>query len=288
MTKEKLFTKTRWKFKGGDYELDSNFLIVGVLNLTPDSFYDGGKYKTLSAAMTQAKKMVEEGADIIDVGGESTRPGAEEIPAELQITRISETVKKLVEEGIIVSVDTRKKEVAEKMLDIGAKIINDVSGLGDVSMPNIVARYGAGLVVMHIKGTPKTMQENPNYVDTVHEVKESLRKRTELAVNAGINPSSIIIDPGIGFGKRAEDNLKLISETEKFLDLGFGIMLGISRKSFLGAVNAGEKPAERLAGTLAMTALAYERGARIFRTHDTGETKKALFAAKALINIEKR
>ncbi len=273
----------RWRIGETPHDLSTRALVMGVLNVTPDSFYDGGRFLDPACAVQRALAMVEEGADLVDVGGESTRPGADDVEPSRQLERIEPVVAALAAAGVVVSVDTRDAGVAERMLDLGASVINDISGLSDEGMASLAARRGASLVVMHMKGTPRTMQSDPRYNDVVEDVAAHLAERVARAEAAGVERDRIAVDPGIGFGKTPSDNLRLLAAADRFRGLAACVLLGLSRKSFLGAVGAGAGPADRLAGTLAVTALAYERGARVFRTHDPGETVKALAACRAMI-----
>jgi len=263
-------SRTKFDFKNKVY-------IMGVLNLTPDSFYDGGRYLDKEKAIQQALAMVKEGADIIDIGGESTRPGAEKISVKEEINRVIPVLKAIRKEiKIPISVDTYKSETAEAALIEGADIVNDISGLRfDKKMAKIIARYNAGVVVMHIKGTPKTMQLNPVYEDLVSEIKEHLEKSIKIALENGINFNKIIIDPGIGFGKRLEDNYVIINKLEEFKIFGRPILIGLSRKSLIGKV-LNQTPEERLPGTLVLNAISILNGANIIRVHDVEEHKKMI------------
>ncbi|MFQ5846952.1 MAG: dihydropteroate synthase [Candidatus Methylomirabilales bacterium] len=243
--------------------------IMGVLNVTPDSFSDGGLYLDPGRAVAYAQEMVAAGADLIDVGGESTRPGAEPVSAEEELRRILVPVRRLVETlPVPISVDTYKADVAAVVLDGGVDLINDMSGLSfDPRMASVVAEAGAGLVLMHIRGTPRTMQEDPRYADVVPEVREYLRERILVAEARGVRPEAIVVDPGIGFGKRVEHNLDLLNRLPELQSLGKPLLVGPSRKSFIGSVL--DLPLEeRLEGTAAAVAIAIWQGAHIVRVHD--------------------
>jgi dihydropteroate synthase len=265
------------------FDLATRPLVMGILNVTPDSFHDGGRYLDPAAAIRRGEELLAEGADLIDVGAESTRPGAENVPAAIQLGRLRDVVRKLVRLGATVSVDTRLAEVAAPLLEIGAVVVNDVSGLGDPTMASSVARAGASLVIMHMRGEPRTMQIDPRYEDLFGEIGEFLAARHAAAASAGVTPARIALDPGVGFGKTAEDNLRLIAGLDRLLGIGAPIMVGLSRKSFLGAIECGRTPEERIEGTLAASVLAYARGARIFRAHDPAATHRALRAAEAIL-----
>lgn len=242
--------------------------IMGILNATPDSFSDGGKYLSLDSAVDHALEMINDGADIIDVGGESTRPGSDQVTLEEELNRTIPLIKKIksLRKDILISIDTTKSEVAEQALDNGATIINDISGLTfDESMIDVAKRYNSAVVIMHIKGNPKTMQQNPFYDDVVKEVYDYLEFQCNKAINNGVN--KIIIDPGIGFGKRIDDNFKLISELDKFKSIGYPIMMGLSRKSFIGKTLNLDTD-ERDVATVILEAISVLKSAKIIRTHN--------------------
>ncbi|MFZ2322902.1 MAG: dihydropteroate synthase [Ignavibacteriaceae bacterium] len=242
--------------------------IMGILNATPDSFSDGGKYLSLDSAVDHALEMINDGADIIDVGGESTRPGSDQVTIEEELNRTIPLIKKIksLRKDILISIDTTKSEVAEQALDNGATIINDISGLTfDERMIDVAKRYNSAVVIMHIKGNPKTMQQNPFYDDVVKEVYDYLEFQCNKAINNGVN--KIIIDPGIGFGKRIDDNFKLISELDKFKSIGYPIMMGLSRKSFIGKTLNLDTD-ERDVATVILEAISVLKSAKIIRTHN--------------------
>ncbi len=242
--------------------------IMGILNVTPDSFSDGGKYFDQNIAVEHALNLIKDGADIIDVGGESTRPGSDPISVEDEIERTVPVIKKIksLNKDILISIDTNKSDVAEEALKNGASIVNDISGLtSDINMFNVAAKYDSAVVIMHIKGTPKTMQQNPYYDDVVQEVYEFLFKQSQKAIEHGIR--KIIIDPGIGFGKRIEDNFELIKRLNDFQSIGYPIMIGVSRKSFIGKTLNLEID-QRDVPTVIMEAISIVNSARIIRTHN--------------------
>lgn len=242
--------------------------IMGILNVTPDSFSDGGKYFDKKAALTHAINMIQQGADIIDVGGESTRPGSDPITIEEEINRTIPVIKEIKNHNkeILISIDTTKSEVAEEALKNGASIINDISGLtNDQNMFNVAARYDSAVIIMHIKGTPKTMQQNPYYENVVKEVYQFLADQSKKAFEHGIK--KIIIDPGIGFGKRLEDNFELIKKLKEFNSIGYPIMIGLSRKSFIGKTLDLEVD-QRDIPTVILEAVSVINSARIIRTHN--------------------
>lgn len=258
-------------------------LVMGILNLTPDSFSDGGRFHEPSAALRRAAALVEEGADVLDVGGESTRPGAPPVPAEEERARVVPLIRRLRDElGVPVSVDTRKAEVARAALDAGAEIVNDVSALGDPEMAGVVAEAGAGLVLMHMRGTPETMQRHTDYADVAGEVAAELEPRLRLALDAGVAPARVVLDPGIGFAKSFEQNLELIARLRVLGRLGRPVLLGPSRKGFLGALLGGRPAEERAAATAGACVAGLQAGARIFRVHDVRTVRDALLVADAV------
>ena len=258
--------------------------IMGIINLSPDSFYYRSRLSSVSDVMRVAEKMIHEGADILDVGAESTRPGSRGITVELEIERLLPVITKLTREfKLPISVDTYKPEVASVVLQEGVAVINDISGLGaGHKMAKVVSKYQAGIVLMHMKGTPEIMQKNPSYDDVCMEVYNFLKDRIKLAENAGINPGSIAIDPGIGFGKNLTHNLELIAKLGQLKSLGKQILLGVSRKSFIGGL-LKLKPEERLEGSIAAGIVGVINGANILRVHDVGSTVRAARVANALM-----
>ncbi len=256
---------------------------MGILNITPDSFSDGGLYDDSGAAVERALEMVEQGADLLDVGGESTRPGSTPVDAEAEEGRVLPVVRALRKVvRVPISIDTRRARVARAALDEGAAIVNDVSGLKDPEMPKVVAEAGAGLIVMHMRGTPATMQDDPRYEDVVEEVRAELERSVGCALQAGVHPSRIAIDPGIGFGKNQSHNLELIARIDRLADTGRPVVLGISRKRFLGEIVGEASPAERGVATAAGCVVGLLNGARIFRVHDVRLVRQALDVAFAL------
>ena len=262
---------------------DPDFRIMGVVNVTPDSFSDGGLYLDADRAIGHGIELTGEGADILDIGGESTRPGAEPVEADEELRRVLPVIEGLAGAGAQISIDTSKAPVASAALDAGATLVNDVTALrGDPRMAEVVASSGADCCLMHMLGEPRTMQNNPHYEDVVSEVKEFLSERLAFAIANGIAEEKIILDPGIGFGKTAEHNLELLRRLDEFVALGRPVMVGFSRKSFLGRIT-GRDVGERIASTVAVNVLAYERGARLFRVHDVAPTKDALEVAAATV-----
>ncbi len=265
------------------FSLDSKVLIMGVLNVTPDSFSDGGHYLDPSKALDHVEQMVEEGADLIDIGGESTRPGAASVDEEEEIRRLKPVFQALGRRKTVpISVDTRKASVAQLALDLGAVIVNDISALrDDPQMGRVVAQAKAGLVLMHMQGNPRTMQQAPAYLDVIEVIKQFLADRLSAAIEHGIHPQYIVLDPGIGFGKKVSHNLTIINRLHQFLDLGRPMSVGVSRKSFIGQVL--DKPVEnRCMGTAAAVAIAVLRGAHLIRVHDVGLMRDVAKMAKVL------
>jgi dihydropteroate synthase len=261
-------------------------MLMGILNVTPDSFSDGGRYLEVSAALAQGLKLAEEGAEIIDVGGESTRPGAESVEAEEQIRRVIPVIEALaaaLPEDRFISIDTTLAKVAEAAVQAGATLINDVSaGRDDPQMFQLAARYRLPIVLMHMQGTPKTMQDSPAYQDVVSEVLQFLQSRAEAAQRAGVAQEQILIDPGIGFGKRKSDNLKLLAHIDQFVATGWPVLLGTSRKRFMGQVLEVTDPTELISATVATTGLGVMAGVKVFRVHDVRENRQALEVAWAI------
>lgn len=247
--------------------------IMGILNVTPDSFSDGGLYFDKSAAINRAIQMVEDGADIIDIGGESTRPGSEPITIEEELRRTIPVIEAITKDiKIPISIDTYKSEVARIALDAGASIVNDISGLRfDHSMSEIVSEYKVPIVIMHIKGTPKDMQQNPVYEALIPEIMDYLRCGIAIAMRSGISDDKIIIDPGIGFGKTPEHNLEIINKLQEFTSLEKPILIGLSRKAFIGKILRDAPATERLEGTAAAVAISIMNGANMIRVHDVKE-----------------
>ncbi len=254
-------------------ELGTRTHIMGVLNVTPDSFYDGGRYVDTRQAVRRCETLIEEGADIIDVGGESTRPGSERVSAEEELSRILPVIRALSGAApILISVDTMKAEVAESALEAGAHIINDVSAFrGDARMVNVAMDSGAGVILMHMQGEPRTMQRNPRYHNVLSEVCTYLGGRVQDLAHAGLARECMAIDPGIGFGKTLEHNLQLLAGLNRLGEFGRPVVVGASRKSFLGWLT-GREPPDRLAAGLGAMAAAIMRGAHIIRTHDVKES----------------
>ena len=263
--------------------LPERVLIMGVVNVTPDSFSDGGRFLDPDVAISLGVQLVADGADIIDVGGESTRPGAESVSVVEEIRRVRHVVEALASEGIVVSIDTTKPEVAHAALEAGASIVNDVSALGTAGMVETVAGSGAGLVLMHMQGTPRTMQTSPTYVDVVAQVRDFLVERASLAQDHGVLSDHIAIDPGIGFGKTIDHNLALLAHLGVLVETGYPVLVGASRKSFLGALTGEERPEQRDVATAATSALAVAAGASIVRVHNVAVSRPAVQVADAIV-----
>jgi dihydropteroate synthase len=259
-------------------------LLMGILNVTPDSFSDGGKFASVDAALQQVHAMLVEGVDIIDVGGESTRPGSDPVPADEQIQRVVPVIQAIRQfSDIAISIDTTDSKVASVALAAGATIINDVSaGLNDANILTVAARVNVPIVLMHSQGTPKTMQDNPYYNNVVQEVKEVLQQRIYAALAAGVQRDNIIIDIGIGFGKRKQDNLDLLAHLDEFIGLGFPVLLGTSRKRFMGAICQVSEPSELVTATAVTTALGVMAGVSLFRVHDIKANRQAIDIAWAI------
>ena len=259
-------------------------LIMGILNVTPDSFSDGGQFVTVDTALAHAERMIAEGADIVDVGGESTRPGSEPITFEEEIQRVVPVIEALVRRtNIPISVDTTKSEVARAALDAGAAIVNDISALRfDFYIADAVARAGAGLVLMHSRGTPATRHRLPPVADIMHEVTHSLRASINMAERRGVKPESIVIDPGIGFGKSQQQNLELIAKLDQLIAAfpDYPLLIGTSRKSFLGRILGNDS--DRLHGTMATITAAILHGAHIVRVHDIKATREVIQVLTAM------
>jgi dihydropteroate synthase len=271
--------------RGKVLNLGSRTHIMGILNVTPDSFSDGGLYADPVQALEHAREMVSQGADILDIGGESTRPGADPLTEEEELRRIIPIIEQLSTEiAAPISVDTYKSSVAKKALNAGASIVNDISGLRfSPDMAQVVADHDAAVVIMHIKGLPRNMQVNPVYHDVVGEIIEYLEESSAIALKAGVARDRIMIDPGIGFGKTLEHNLTILERLDEFRTLGFPIMLGTSRKRFIGTILDIPEPKDRIEGSAATVALGIQRGARIVRVHDVGYMTKVARMTDAIV-----
>jgi len=274
-----------WRIRDRDFDLACRGWIMGIVNVTPDSFSDGGSFLSPEAACGHGLRLVGEGAEILDIGGESTRPGAAPVPEDEELRRVLPVIRKLRKgSGVLLSIDTTKAAVAQAALDEGADIVNDVSGLhADPRMPGVVARSRAGLVIMHRQGTPRTMQIAPHYDDVVSQVGDFFRHTIRLAVDSGIDPMSIALDPGIGFGKTPEHNRELIRRLSNFSEFGRPLAVGVSRKSFLGEISGSADIADRFWPGVALTSFCREHGARILRVHDVKPHTEALRMTEAIL-----
>jgi len=273
----------RWLAKQHTLPVGERVLVMAVLNLTPDSFSDGGRYYNNDDAVTEALEMVQEGADILDIGGESSRPGSRPVSLEEELRRVVPVVEKLAGGvAVPISVDTTKAEVARQCLELGASVVNDISALRhDPAMAEVVSHYKAGVILMHMQGVPATMQAQPSYADVVEEVFDFLRRRTDAAVSCGIDRERIAVDPGIGFGKRLEDNLALLGQLSSLADMGRPIVIGTSRKGFLGTLL--QRPVlEREWGNAAAVAAAVLNGAHVVRVHAVAEMREVVRVSEAI------
>ena len=282
-------TRKRFELRcrSGDLQLGERTLVMGVLNITPDSFSDGGLFLEPTQAIEHGLLMAEQGADIIDVGGESSRPGADAVPLDEELRRVIPVIAGLASRlEIPISVDTYKAQVAEQAIEAGAQIINDISGLGfDPRMPAVAARFDTPLIVMHIKGNPRTMQQAPHYDNVMGEIIAALREEIERAEQHGVDPHQVIVDPGIGFGKRVQDNLSILNRLDELAVLERPILIGTSRKSFIGAV-LNQTVDQRAIGTLATVAVSVLKGAHIVRVHDVPAIRQTAAMVDAIINPE--
>jgi dihydropteroate synthase len=275
-----------WRHRTGEIVLDRT-QVMGVLNVTPDSFSDGGRYFAPDAATRRGFDLVEEGADLLDIGGESTRPGSDPVPADEEWRRIGAVIRSLAAKvQVPISVDTMKPDVAAKAMEAGASIVNDVSGLQDPAMVRLVARAHAGVVAMHMLGNPKTMQDHPRYRDVVAEVRSFLGDRIRALESAGVASEAIAVDPGVGFGKTLDHNLALLANLHELVALGHPVVVGVSRKSFIERI-AGAGASGRLPGSIAAAALSVAKGAHVVRAHDVRETVQATRVADRILRGEK-
>jgi dihydropteroate synthase len=274
-----------WRTRRAELDLAKKGAIMGVLNVTPDSFFDGAKYSNCVAAVQRGCELIEEGAQIVDIGGESSRPGASPVPVEEELRRVLPVVKELRRHSdVLLSVDTYKAEVARCCLEEGADIINDITALrGDPEMGRTVAEAKAGLVLMHMQGTPSTMQKQPQYFHVVTEVRDFLRRQAQVALSAGIDPMSIVFDPGIGFGKTVAHNLSLLASLEQLAAEGRPVLIGVSRKTFIGKVLNDPSQEARFWPSVALTSYCREKGGRVFRVHEPRPHSQALRMTEAIL-----
>jgi dihydropteroate synthase len=274
-----------WRTRTSTLDLSVGVL-MGIVNVTPDSFSDDGRYGEPESAVAHGLHLAAEGAGLVDVGGESTRPGAEAVSVDEELARVLPVVEGLVAGGVGVSIDTSKPEVAEAALEAGAEVVNDVRALRAPGMAELVVEAGCGVVVMHMQGEPRHMQENPRYEDVVVEVEGFLLDRARALQDAGLDPERIAVDPGIGFGKTLEHNLALLASLGRLAAHGFPVVLGTSRKTFLGTLTGIEEAAERDLATAVTTALGFLGGARVFRVHDIPSSRHALALASAIVRAQ--
>jgi dihydropteroate synthase len=273
-----------WRIADRTIDLSGHGLIMGVLNVTPDSFSDGGEFFNASKAVQHGLDMVAAGADIIDVGGESTRPRSEPVSAEEELGRVLPVIQQLRgQSNVMISVDTSKATVAAAAIDAGATIVNDITGGQDKTMLQLVAQRGVGFIAMHMQGTPQTMQLNPTYNDVVSEVADFFRQQSAAAIECGVDPMAMVFDPGIGFGKTLRHNLRLLDNIESLRVRDRPLVMGVSRKSFLKKITQCSDVRSLVGATAALTALLWTRGAQVFRVHDVRENVAALRAAEALL-----
>ncbi len=272
----------------GRFEFDlKRPILMGIVNVTPDSFSDGGQHARTESAIRHAHTLIQEGADILDIGGESTRPGALPVSVQDELARVIPVIKALLHSGVAISVDTCKPEVMQAALDVGADIINDVTGMRDVSAQRIVARHGhCGVCVMHMQGEPRTMQTKPHYNDVVHDIHAELVRQAHQLESLGIQSERISLDPGFGFGKTVEQNYQLLANLNVIANTGYPVVLGVSRKSMIGAVT-GQSVDHRLSGSISAALAGVVRGARVLRVHDVRETRDALSVWHAVEDAKK-
>lgn len=274
-----------WRVGGKAHDLTRRSMVMGIVNVTPDSFSDGGRYFDVERAAEHGRELVRDGADILDVGGESTRPGAEPVSEVEELRRVLPVIRALrAESDVLISIDTFKATVAEAALEAGADIINDVSGLThDLRMAAIAAHSSAGIVLMHMKGEPRTMQLNPHYDDVVREVQQFFRDRLAELSSSGINPERIVLDPGIGFGKALDHNLTLMRSLRELAVKDRPVLLGVSRKSMIGKLIGSDRMEDRAWTTVALTSYARERGVRIVRVHEVKANVDAMRMTEAIL-----
>lgn len=278
-----------WQLRTQALQLTRRPLLIGIVNVTPDSFSDGGAFFDRDCAVAQALKLVDDGADLLDIGGESTRPYSKSISAEEELARVLPVVEEVCRRtSVPVSIDTSKSSVAEAALGAGAEIINDITGLaGDARMIEVAGATQAGLCVMHMQGTPQTMQDNPTYDDVVEEVFHYLEGRLAALMSAGIQPSRVCLDPGIGFGKTHQHNVTLAAHCDRFHELGHPLLVGHSRKGFIGKL-LGDKTADRTAGTIGVALALARQGVQVIRVHDVRPVHEALLLFEAVGGIDGR
>ncbi len=279
--------KVAEKWVCGRFEFDlKRPLLMGIVNVTPDSFSEGGQHSRTEVAIRYARTLIDEGADILDIGGESTRPGALPVSVQDELARIMPVIKAVLHSGVAISVDTCKPEVMQAVLDVGVDIINDVRGMRDLAAQRIVARHGqCGVCLMHMQGEPRTMQVEPHYDNVVSEVRAALVQQAQSLEQQGVQAARISLDPGLGFGKTVEQNYRLLANLGTLAEAGYPLVLGASRKSMIGAVT-GQAVDQRLAGSLAAALAGAMRGARVLRVHDVRQTHDALAVWQAVLDAE--
>lgn len=262
-------------------------VLMGILNVTPDSFSDGGNFFGVEPAVARVEEMLDDGAHVIDLGGESTRPGSDPVSPDEELRRVIPVIRGILaaRPEAVISIDTYRASTVEASLDAGASIVNDITALGDPGMATLIAERGTPVILMHMLGEPKSMQQDPHYEDVVREVRDFLADRAERAVRAGVAEENVILDPGIGFGKTLRHNLELLNNLDAFVQLGYPVLVGASRKSFLGKITGSDDAKDRLFGTVATSIVAYERGARLFRVHDVRANREALEVAAAVRRV---
>ncbi len=261
--------------------------LMGVVNVTPDSFSDGGDFLDARVAIDHGKKLVDDGADILDIGGESTRPGSKPISLDEECGRILPVIDGLADMGVPISVDTRHADVMRRAIDAGAGIVNDVTALtGDPDSIEVCAEAGVDVALMHMQGTPETMQDNPSYEDAALDIVDYMQERLDALEAAGIARNKVCVDPGVGFGKNLAHNLRILSAIDAFHELGVPVMLGVSRKSFISKIDRDVPAKDRVAGSIAAAIAAWDRGVQLFRVHDVAETRQALAVWQAIEDTE--
>lgn len=278
-------THNQWKAGRFDLTWQANKpLLMGIVNITPDSFSDGGKHNSTSAAIAHAQRLLSEGADILDLGGESTRPGADSVAVEEEWARLKPVLQELVSWNVPVSVDTMKAEIMRRALDLGVDILNDVYAFRDKGAVQALAESQAGAVVMHMQGEPRSMQNKPEYDDVCTEVADFLTARLNVLANAGVQANRMLLDPGFGFGKNLQHNLSLMKHTRWFAGQASGVLIGVSRKRMIGELTGQQNPTDRVSGSVAAALYAAGQGAAVLRIHDVQATRDALAVWQALID----
>jgi len=275
-----------WNGRGFSLDLTKHVAVMGIVNVTPDSFSDGGRYSSTTQAIEHGLTLATEGADVLDIGGESSRPGAESVLLDEELKRVVPVIEELRRHTTVpISIDTAKPEVARQALAAGANIINDITALADPAMARVIGEIRPGLVLMHMQGEPRTMQQNPHYENLIEEVNDFLAAAASRALAAGATAENIVIDPGIGFGKTWEHNLQLIRETKRFTELGYPVLIGPSRKRFIGELT-GKDVDRRLYGSIGAVAAAVVLGARLVRVHDVAPMIDAVRVAEAIVGMD--